>query len=83
MKRPPTLDPSEAPVGYYAVLKSAVATPELGNICRACDWRADCCGTKHRCMPHEIVTSDGETLKRNDGCSVVFKRKPQGELFES
>jgi len=66
------LDPTEAPPGYTAVLKSDVATPELGNICRACDWRKDCNGLKHRCMPHELENG----LKRNDGCSVVFKRLP-------
>ena len=63
------LDPTEAPPGYYAVLKSSVATPELGNICRACDWRKDCSGEKYRCMPYELTNG----LKRNDQCSVVFK----------
>lgn len=77
------LNTNDAPPGYYAVLKRDVVTPELGNICRACDWRADCSGQKYRCMPYEIETTDGRTLKREDECSVVFKRKPQGDLFET
>jgi len=69
------VDPAEAPPGYYAVGKDSVATKRLGNICRACDWRPDCNGFAHRCMPHTIISSrDGSELKRADGCSVVFKR---------
>jgi len=69
------LDPNEAPPGYYAVLKSDVVTDALGNICRACEWRPDCNGFDHRCMPHVVISSrDGSELKRTDGCSVVFKR---------
>lgn len=75
----PTLDKTEAPPGYYAVLKADVVTPELGNICRACDWRSDCSGFLYRCMPHAIITKDNRILKRNDGCSVVFKRKAQSK----
>lgn len=70
------LDPSEAPPGYYAVLKSEVASDALGNICRACDWRSECNGFEHRCMSYQVVTGDGRELKRVDGCSVVFKRVP-------
>ena len=44
------LDPDEAPAGFVAVLKSDVVTADLGNICRACDWRSDCNGFAHRCM---------------------------------
>lgn len=70
------LDPHEAPPGFYAVLKSEVATPQLGNICRACDWRQECDGFAHRCMSYTVISSrDGSELKRRDGCSVVFKRK--------
>lgn len=80
-----TLDPSEAPVGYFAVLKAGVATAKLGNICRACDWRPTCQdpGTdltlhNHRCMSYEVVSAkDGRVLSRKDGCGVVFKRLPQ------
>lgn len=64
-------DPTEAPPGYFAVLKSSVTTDVLGNICRACDWREDCNGWAHRCMSYELVNGS----KRNDGCSVVFKRR--------
>lgn len=70
-----TLNKNDAPTGYYAVLKRDVATKNLGNICRACDWRPDCTGEKYRCMSYAIETPDGRTLKRTDGCSVVFKRK--------
>ena len=70
------LDPEEAPPGFIAVLKSDVVTHGLGNICRACDWRSDCNGFEHRCMPYTVVSSrDGRELKRLDGCSVVFKRR--------
>ncbi len=73
----PTLDPTEAPAGFVAVLKSSVATPALGNICRACDWRPQCDGFEHRCMSYAVTSSrDGSTLQRQDGCSVVFKRIP-------
>lgn len=72
----PVLDPNEAPEGFFAVLKSEVATERLGNICRACDWRSDCNGFEHRCMPYTVISSrDGRELKRQDGCSVVFKRR--------
>jgi hypothetical protein len=70
------LDPSEAPPGFIAVLKSDVATAALGNICRACDWRSACSGLKYRCMPYTVISCiDGRELKRIDGCSVVFKRR--------
>lgn len=70
------LDPNEAPEGFIAVLKSDVATDSLGNICRACDWRSACNGLEHRCMPYSVISRiDGRELKRQDGCSVVFKRR--------
>lgn len=77
-----TLDPAEAPVGYYAVLESKVASAKLGNICRACDCRATCQDPatdftvhNHRCMGHTVIgATHGQELKRMDGCSVVFKR---------
>lgn len=83
MKTANHVDPSEAPNGYYAVLKSSVVTAKLGNICRACDWRSECQKTdtdfgcsSHRCMDYPVVlASDGRTISRNDGCSVVFKAK--------
>jgi hypothetical protein len=78
MQQQPTavLDPNEAPEGFIAVFKSDVATDSLGNICRACDWRSDCNGFEHRCMPYTVISSkDGRELKRRDGCSVVFKRR--------
>ncbi len=73
---PAVLDPNEAPEGFIAVLKSEVATERLGNICRACDWRSACNGFEHRCMPYTVISSrDGRELKRQDGCSFVFKRR--------
>ena len=74
------LDPDEAPPGFIAVLKSDVVTAGLGNICRACDWRSDCNGFEHRCMPYTVVSNrDGRELKRLDGCSVVFKRRSNAD----
>ncbi len=73
---PAVLDPNEAPEGFVAVLKSDVVTDRLGNICRACDWRSECNGFEYRCMPYTVICSkDGRELKRQDGCSVVFKRR--------
>lgn len=75
------INPKEAPDGFYAVLKEHVASDELGNICRACDWRSECQKPttnfkvhNHRCMSYPIIASDGQTIEREDGCSVVFKR---------
>lgn len=75
------LNPSEAPNGFYAVLKRDVKTDKLGNICRACDWRPECnkietdfTNHNHRCMDYGVLSSkDGSVIKRNDGCGVVFK----------
>ena len=73
---PAVLDPNEAPEGFMAVLKSDVANDSLGNICRACDWRSACNGLEHRCMPYTVISRiDWRELKRQDGCSVVFKRR--------
>ena len=73
---PAVLDPNEAPEGFVAVLKSDVVTDRLGNICRACDWRSECNSFEYRCMPYTVICSkDGRELKRQDGCSVVFKRR--------
>ncbi|MGL5002120.1 MAG: hypothetical protein ACRDAM_04210, partial [Casimicrobium sp.] len=77
----PVLDPNEAPEGFYAVPKSDVVAESLGNICRACDWRSACNGFEHRCMPYTVISaSDGRELKRQDGCSVVFKRRLKDDL---
>lgn len=77
----PRLDPTEAPPGYVAVLKASVATPALGNICRACDWRQECSGITHRCMPYAVISArDGKELRRVDGCSVVFKRNSRAAM---
>ena len=77
---PAVLDPNEAPEGFMAVLKSEVATVVLENICRACDWRSACNGLEHRCMPYTVISHiDGRELKRQDGCSVVFKRRASSD----
>lgn len=65
MPAPKTLDLNDAPPGFVPVLKSAVTTARLGNICRACDWRPECDASKFRCMSYA----------RADGCGVVFQRK--------
>lgn len=73
-----SVDPDEAPEGYYATLKVNYGE----NICRQCDWRPVCQQPdtdfkrhNHRCMSFAIVTDDGEIIARKDGCSVVFKRR--------
>ena len=76
------LNPSEAPPEHYAVLKSQAKPKDGSNICRACDWRPRCDGATHRCMDYEVVTPDGRRLRRKDGCSVLFKKLPQGDLFD-
>ena len=75
----PTIDPTEAPAGYYAVPKS---TPDGSNICRGCDWRPTCqredtdfTAPGHRCMEFAIETPDGRTIQRRDGCSVMFRQE--------
>ena len=71
------IDSCEAPDGYFAMLKADAKPSDGSNICRACDWRPDCNGFTHRCMSYAVISSrDGSELKRRDGCSVVFKRKP-------
>jgi hypothetical protein len=75
------LDRNKAPDGFIAILKSDVATESLGNICRACDWRSECDGFAYRCMSYTVISAkDGRELKRQDGCSVVFKRRPKDNL---
>lgn len=77
-----SINPSEAPIGFYAVLKSSVATKRLGNVCRACDWRSECQKpdadfekANHRCMSSPVRSfATGLVIQRNDGCGVVFKR---------
>ena len=60
-----TLDTSEAPKGYRAVLKSEAKPKDGSNICRACDWRTHCQNMtldeartpSHRCMSYPIIAS--------------------------
>lgn len=79
-----TIDPNEAPEGYYAVLINSLSEKERSvNICRSCDWRPECqkieCRTEHyqRCSSITTISfQDRRELKRNDGCAVVFKKRP-------
>jgi hypothetical protein len=78
----PTLNPLEAPEGYVAVLKSIAKPDDGSNICRACDWRPTCqqpdtdfTNHNHRCMDYTVIHRlTGQRIRRDDGCSVVFKR---------
>lgn len=71
----------EAPEGYRAVLKSSIHTNGK-NLCSFCDWRKECQKPEtdftihnHRCMDYAVThTETGAEVKRNDGCSVLFKR---------
>ncbi|MEZ8028576.1 hypothetical protein [Enterovibrio norvegicus] len=78
-----SLNPKEAPEGFYAVLKSDFTNPtgDYPNLCTHCDWRQECCDPKtdllksnHRCMSNPLLTANGDKVERNDGRSVVFKR---------
>ena len=79
-----THDVTEAPAGFFAVLKATAAPRDGSNICRACDWRSACQdpGTDllapgHRCMSGPVVAlRDGKTYQRLDRASVLFKRQP-------
>ncbi len=72
-----TLNPNEAPPGYFAIRKSEARAETKGaNICRSCDWRPRCDGRTYRCMSYAMICADtGRELSRGDGCSVVFKRR--------
>lgn len=77
----PDLDSNEAPLGFIAVLKESVPHNQ-GNLCRQCDWRKQCNDPatdlthhNHRCMGYAVITKDGQSVHRDDRCSVIFKRK--------
>ncbi len=87
--RQAVVDPNEAPEGYYAVPKPCWHKVHA-NLCTFCDWRPECqkeetdfTNHNHRCMSYAVITPNGTEVKRNDGCSVVFKKKPkqQASLF--
>ena len=76
------LDASEAPAGFYAVLKSAGKSADGGNICRACDLRSTCqksdtdlTARGHRCMGYPgygaSVASPVTNEERNDHIAPV------------
>lgn len=75
------LDKHEAPMGFYAVLKSDMPR-DKGNLCTFCDWRKHCQDesadfedSNNRCMDFPIISiKTGKEICREDGCSVVFKR---------
>lgn len=76
-----TCDTTEAPAGFRAMPKASLRKDQ-GNLCRQCDWRPECNSPStdllafgHRCMSNAVVANrDGKTYRRNDRCSVVFKR---------
>lgn len=74
-----SVDASEAPAGFYAAPKSEAKPGE--NICNSCDARrlcqenADDWCLKNRCMSFPIVAANGITYQRQDGRSVIFKRR--------
>ncbi len=77
------IDAKEAPEGFFAVGKDTTSAP---NACNSCDARSLCQDNednwclKNRCMAYEITAFvDGQTYKRNDGKSVIFKRLQQHE----
>lgn len=80
-----TCDPDEAPSGFYAMPKPAYTAvgPRAGNICFQCEWRPTCQDSKtdllaygHRCMSYAVQAErDGKIYRRNDRCSVIFKRR--------
>ncbi len=84
MLRDTQVDPDEAPEGYYAVLKADIVAGRITypNLCHSCDWRPRCnepetdlVAPVHRCMAVGVILLDGTVVRRNDGCSVVFKKK--------
>ena len=83
MKEKAVLDPNEAPEGFIAVLKHD-ARQGNEDVCNSCDWRNQCEDPNskidlpsHRCMATALNDpKTGRQIRRADGCSVVFKRKP-------
>ncbi len=71
------IDKTEAPKDFIAVPKIYKGY----NICRDCDARSLCQENKdnwcrqNRCMGYEATGDDGTVYKRQDGCSVLFKKK--------
>lgn len=77
----PQVDKNEAPDGFYAVRKPESVHGITPNICTFCDWRKQCNDketdfslSKHRCMAYAVVTRTGKEIRRQDGCSVIFKK---------
>lgn len=60
------VNPNEAPEGFVAV--------EEFNGCDTCAFieQKDTCHGNHKCTPS----------RREDGCDVIFKKKPEGMTFE-
>ena len=78
------VNPTEAPAGFCAVLKSNFGVGD--NICNHCDWRKWCCDPAtdlvdygHRCMAVAVRLENGKLHQRLDGCSVMFKKLPVSE----
>ena len=77
------INADEAPEGYFAITKDdAARETKSANLCRACHWQPQCNDSNtdftkanHRCMSYGVITPDGKTIQRQDGCSVVFKKR--------
>lgn len=70
-----TVDPTEAPEGFYAVPKKDLPH-DRGNLCRQCDYRPQCgamSGSRGNCSSEVVMKEDGSIFFRKDGVSVVFK----------
>ena len=70
-----TVDPTEAPEGFYAVPKKDLPH-DRGNLCWQCDYRPQCgamAGNRGNCSSAIVIGLDGIPFFRNDGVSVVFK----------
>lgn len=73
------VDPTEAPEGYIAVLKSQFHRPDgYPNLCSFCDYRIRCSernadGKLWNCFPGD--NRPEVFARRKDNCSVVFKLK--------
>ena len=56
------LNPKDAPIGFSAVLKFSVDNGK--NFCWSCDYHKECMTKSFPC----------QDFKREDSCSVVFKK---------
>ena len=76
-------DVTEAPPGYYPILKAVAAPKDGSNICRVCDWRTTCqdpatdlLAYGHRCMSYSRQDGHGVVFKSLHNASVEARTKP-------